>query len=612
MATKRNGGVFTILSIIFFLATLGKSADLPCNAREVEGRSVVCVCNATYCDTITRELPNINSFVTYTSSSAGKRFEKWTGTIRSILDRTNEDADGEKFGPIDEESVTIENEEIESIDDENEEFDPKDEERDEDDVPLWRRVAFRVYTNVQTQVIEGFGGSVTDAAAINWRSLSDGAQRRFIDSYFSPRGIEYNMIRVPIGGSDFSTHPYAYNELPWNDAALTNFSLTEEDLFYKLPMIRLSQAAAAEAGNKVQITASTWSPPVWMKSNERITGFGQLKPEFYQTYADYHLRFIEAYARAHVNIWAITTTNEPLNGIVPIVNFNSLGWTPSELGRWVANNLGPTIRNSNFSNTLILAVDDQRYTLPIWLRGMEIAEPRSIDYIDGIAVHYYGNFVSPRVLARVQERYPNKILLATEACEGPMPWNREKVIIGSWRRARRYISSIIEDLNNFVVGWIDWNLCLNENGGPNWAENYVDSPIIVSPDKDEFIKQPMFYAMGHFSKFIPRESRRLYVERWSLRTIENVAVLTPEGNIVVVVHNRRRRERKVRIYVSRTRYAEFIVDPQSVTTIEINPRQEGTVGNLEDSIEKSSEESSEEITGGNSSENSGKILKKIS
>lgn len=95
-----------------------------------------------------------------------------------------------------------------------------------------------------------------------------------------------------------------------------------------------------------------------------------------------------------------------------------------------------------------------------------------------------------------------------------------------------------QDLNHFVVGWIDWNLCLDPTGGPNWADNFVDAPILVYGDKDEFIKQPMFYAMGHFAKFIPRGSRRIRVSRRSLISLENVAVLKPNRNIVMVLQNR--------------------------------------------------------------------------
>ncbi|XP_075972196.1 lysosomal acid glucosylceramidase-like [Anticarsia gemmatalis] len=601
--------VATLAILCSFLAVGFSEEDVPCLARDVgiPGRSIVCVCNATYCDTITREDPEPGTYVVYTSSNAGQRFEKSWGVIRSDTDpppteptspttpepttpepttpepttpepTTPEPTTPDPTTPEQTTDVTappnIENEEEEEMDVEEipEERAVYEDESDNGGSPildnLLNNVAMRVFPSTRRQFIEGFGGSVTDAASINWRKLTDETQQKFIDSYFGAKGLEYNLIRVPIGGCDFSEHAYTYNEEPWYDHALSNFSLTSEDYFYKLPMIKRSQQVATD---EIKITASTWSPPIWMKTNERITGFGQLKPEFYQSYADYHVRFMEEYEKAEVKIWAITTTNEPINGIVPLARFNSLGWTPSQLGKWVADNLGPTIRGSKYNKTLIFAVDDQRYVIPTWLRGMEKEDPKSIEYIDGIAIHYYGNFIPPSILSRVQERYPNKILLSTEACEGPMPWDLLKVEIGSWRRARRYVTSILEDLNNYVVGWIDWNLCLDPGGGPNWANNFVDAPILVYGEDDEFIKQPMFYAMGHFSKFIPRGARVIRVSRRSVLSLENIATLKTNGNIVMVLQNRRSREMNVKINISARRFIEFKMEAQSIKTIEINP-----------------------------------------
>ncbi|CAH0397603.1 unnamed protein product [Chilo suppressalis] len=548
MAVLRLG--FVLTAVLFTTSLTNSEQDLPCRARNlgIEGRSIVCVCDANYCDTITREDPSRGTYVVYTSSDSGKRFEKSFGQIQTVALNDPESTKADKE-PTPKEML------------EKSDFDGQE------NTTIWNSVRLRLFTNTRYQTIEGFGGSVTDAAAINWRKLSDAAQTQFINTYFGPKGLEYNMIRVPIAGADFSTHPYTYNELPWNDGALTNYSLSDEDLFLKLPMIRRSLHAA---NHEVKITASCWSPPIWMKTNERITGFGQVKREFYQSYADYHLRFIEEYAKANVKIWAITTTNEPINGIVPAAPFNSLGWMPSQMATWIANNLGPTIRNSPFNDTLILAVDDQRYLLHFYVIGMERAEPKAFDYIDGIAIHYYGNFAPAQLLTNIQNRYPDKILLSTEACEGAMPWDAMRVEIGSWRRARNYITSILQDLNNFVVGWIDWNLCLSPTGGPNWADNFVDSPILVYAEDDEFIKNPMFYAMGHFSKFIPRGSVRILASRRSIMTIENLAVLTPQGNMVVVLHNRNNRDMNVRLDIGTTRYIQLVLEPHSVKTIEIN------------------------------------------
>nr|XP_012547144.2 lysosomal acid glucosylceramidase [Bombyx mori] len=483
-----------------------------------------------------RDEPNPETYMAYTSTNDGLRFSKSQGQVTH----------DEQFDA----SVAEKHESLPK------EFDF-----------FTTGVVLRVDSTIKFQTIEGFGGAVTDAASLNWRKLPPAAQDKLIETYFGPNGLEYNMMRVPIGGSDFSTHPYTYNEQPWNDTELSNFSLTNEDISFKIPMI---QNCIKAATSEIHITATTWSPPVWMKTNEKISGYGQLKTEYYQIYADYHLRFLEEYKKHDIHIWAITTTNEPVNGIIPVVTFNSMGWIPSQLGRWIENNLGPTIRKSVFNRTLILGVDDQRLMLSAYMLGMEKAAPNSINYLDGIAVHYYEDFVSPEILTNLHKRYPTKIIVATEACEGAYPWETSKVKIGSWDRAQNYVKDIIEDLNNYVVGWIDWNLCLDPNGGPNWASNFVDSPIIVYEDKGEFVKQPMYYALGHFSKFIPRGSARLQVTTLSTEGIENVAVITPKGNVVVVMQNRKPHTVPVKIYVSSRKAININMEPESIKTVEIN------------------------------------------
>ncbi|CAH2051818.1 unnamed protein product, partial [Iphiclides podalirius] len=482
---KFSIATFTLL--ILYFVNPGK-LDKPCAARQISERSVVCVCNSTYCDEVIRHTPAKNRFIAYTTSKAGSRFRKIEGS----------------FQPM--------NLQLECC-----------------------KTTLSVDPREKHQTVEGFGGAVTDAAAINWKSMPEELQQYLIDSYFSVKGLEYNMLRVPIGGSDFSTHPYAYNELPENDYKLSNYTLTTEDYKYKIPMI---EAINKVATSPVHIVATTWSPPVWMKTNNMFSGFGRLKQEFFDAYALYHYKFIEKYEEAGLKVWAITTTNEPIDGYFGIASFNTLGWSIEKMGEWIVNNLGPTIRNSKYSNVKILAGDDQRFTIPFWFNVMLQKNPKALEYVDGVGVHYYADrFVPPAVLYTVSKTHPDKFILATEACEGSFPW-QEKVELGSWTRAVRYMEDILEDLNYNVVGWIDWNLCLDTRGGPNWANNFADSAVIVN--KTEFYKQPMFYAVGHFSKFIKRGSVRISVsEKKSFFTssVSSVAFQNPEGSIVLVLFN---------------------------------------------------------------------------
>ncbi|XP_050667067.1 lysosomal acid glucosylceramidase-like [Leptidea sinapis] len=502
-------------SVLILVACVrAKYEDKPCASKQIPGESVVCVCNATYCDELQRSIPSKDTFYVYTSSEGGLRFQKQPGTFEKSDD--------------------------------------------------FSKFHFVLHPKKTYQKIQGFGGAVSDAAGINWKSLPPKLRKSLIDSYYGIRGLEYNMARVPIGGSDFSTHPYAYNESPVNDTHLTNFTLAPEDFQYKLPMIHQMLGVSKVP---LDIVATTWSPPPWMKTNNAFTGYSRLRKEYYQTYADYHLKFLQTYKSEGVPIWGITTTNEPINGVLNLAPFNTLGWTPGEMGEWIVNNLGPTIRNSEFKDLNILTCDDQRVTIPLWFNILIMEHPEALKYIDGIAVHYYTDKFSPAdILDLVTKNHPDKFILGTEACEGSYPWESPKVLLGSWDRAKTYVTDIIKDLNHNIVGWIDWNLCLDSRGGPNWAKNFVDSPIIVFADKQEFYKQPMYYALGHITKFVPKQSYRIAVET-SKTSVKSVAFVTPRNTTVIVMYND---DDKTTVNIKRgERALQLTLAERSIVTLEM-------------------------------------------
>ncbi|XP_053617696.1 lysosomal acid glucosylceramidase-like isoform X2 [Plodia interpunctella] len=509
------------LFLLFFVTFLRKiyAWDKPCLTRQAN-TSYVCVCSATYCDEVTREKPKLGTFYTYTTTQDGLRFEKSFNLLTQYVDDSSE-----AYGDC---NIL--------------EVDP--------------------YTRYQT--IEGFGGAVTDSAGINWKSLKDLRLRKnLVESYFGRSGIGYNMIRVPVGGCDFSTRPYAYNELPVNDAKLGNFSLAFEDYEFKIPLIQEAMKTSLEP---IHLVASTWSPPLWMKDPSEISGLNRLREQFYQTYADYHLKFIQKYAEKDIPIWAVTTTNEPLSGIMSLGHNNGLGWTTKGMGKWIANNLGPTLRKSPF-NVKILVGDDMRFTVPLWFNTVLDDTPEALDFIDGIAVHfYYDDTNPPSLLNEPLQKYPGKFVIYTEACNGIQ--TTPPVLLGSWERAIKYLKNIIEDLNYNVVGWIDWNMCLNSEGGPNYISNFVDSPIIVFPERGEFIKQPMFYALGHISKFFTRGSQRIEINRQKCCNVDNVAVVTPDDTIVVVLYNGDNKHIEISIKLG-DGIAAVVLPPNSIVTVEL-------------------------------------------
>lgn len=309
--------------------------------------------------------------------------------------------------------------------------------------------------------------------------------------------------------------------------------------------------------------AATWSPPTWMKTNDKSSGFGFLKEEYYQTYANYTMKFIEAYANNGIHIWAISTGNEPLNAYVPLDPLSSMGWTPNSVANWVANNLGPTLAASKY-DTKILALDDQRIELP-WYIDLMFQNKIAKDYVSGIAVHWYSDFISPPiVLDTTHNNFPDKFILMTEACIGS-GLVQPKVDLGAWDRGQKYILSIIEYMNNWSVGWVDWNLVLDKSGGPNVINNFVDAPIIVNPETDEFYKQPMYYALKHFSRFVDRNSERISIT--DSNDIKSTAFTTPSNEVVVVLYNKDLEPRNVTLEDSKKGSICLELPPYSMNTI---------------------------------------------
>ncbi|XP_037073434.1 lysosomal acid glucosylceramidase-like [Pollicipes pollicipes] len=476
----------------------------PCEPLKFNHDSVVCACNATYCDNLPPlPAPAAGTAVVVTSSRAGARFQ-------------------------------------------------------------------RVSAAAARQQVLGFGGAFTDAAGVNLAQLPAAARARLIGSYYGADGIGYSVARVPMAGCDFSTRPYTYDDVP-GDTALANFSLTREDTEYKLPYLQLALNLTA---GKVRVFASPWSAPAWMKSNNALNGRGHLLPEYYQTWADYFVRFLEEYEAAGVPIWGVTTQNEPVDGLVPGFSFNCMGWTAETQGSWVRDNLGPTLRASAFNATKVMILDDQREMLPAWA-DVVLADEETASYVDGIAIHWYGDpFFPASALTATHDRHPNKFLLNTEACEGSYPWEPQKVELGSWRRAQTYAADIIRDLNHWVTGWVDWNIALDMNGGPNWVSNFVDSPVIVDAEQQRFYKQPMFYAMGHFAAFLPPGSTVVDAASEEGHVLA-MAALTPDGHMVATLLNQADQEAEISLTDPVKGHLDLTLPAASLTTVKWQHEQSG-------------------------------------
>ncbi|XP_041649242.1 lysosomal acid glucosylceramidase [Cheilinus undulatus] len=482
---------FGLLVCVFLTAEVSlSSGSSKCIARNFGHDSVVCECNSTYCDSVgSATLPPVGQFSSYLSSMAGSRLEAAQGQIQVNSTRTGL-------------RLTI--------------------------------VPYQKY-----QKIRGFGGAMTDAAAINILSLSAGTQDQLLRQYFSPEGIAYSVVRVPMASCDFSTRLYTYADTP-EDYSLDNFTLAPEDIKMKIPLLQRAQAMSPQP---LSLLASAWSAPAWMKTNGALIGKGSLKGQpggkEYKTWAQYYIRFLDEYAKYNLTFWALTTGNEPTAGEMTHYSFQALGFTPEEQRDWVALDLGPALHASSHPRTHILILDDNRLLLPHWAKVV-LSDIHAGKYIHGVAVHWYMDGLVPAEISLgvTHHLYPEYYLFGTEACSGWNPLLDRGVKLGSWDRAEQYAHDIIEDLNHYVVGWTDWNLALDQTGGPSWVKNFVDSPVIVDAKRDVFFKQPSFYSMAHFSKFLWEGSQRVGVSASEETHLEYSAFIRPDGSVVLIVLNR--------------------------------------------------------------------------
>ncbi|GMT36199.1 hypothetical protein PFISCL1PPCAC_27496, partial [Pristionchus fissidentatus] len=428
--------------------------------------------------------------------------------------------------------------------------------------------------DTQYQEILGFGGSFTDSTGINLLGLTETARDRLVKSYFGSGGSEYTLGRVPIASTDFSPRPISYAEVK-NDYEMRHFALVEEDHQYKLPFIRQAFDLQREFGG-LSLVSCPWSPPAWMKGNNQMTGGGKLRGfeggPYYVAWAKYFVKFFEAYAKEGVSFWATEIQNEPRCGADSKYKWQSLYLSPEMEANFLVNQLGPALKNNSLTKDLkIFSMTDQRGALPNWIDTMFSSQSaRSLS--DGISVHWYeDDFKSADLLTQTHDNYPEQIIIASEASNGFMDPHQIRMRPGDYGRAEKYVHSVIEDLNNFVGGWIDWNLALNLAGGPTWVNNVLDATILVDSKADEFLKQPSYYALAHFSKFLKPGSRRVKMEMVGGlgKDIEMLGAVGVDGNRVVIVMNNAK-NKTVHVSISdKTRLDVINLDfsPRSFVTI---------------------------------------------
>jgi len=379
----------------------------------------------------------------------------------------------------------------------------------------------------QFQSIEGFGGALTESSAWVLGQLSPDSRAEVIRRYYDPKeGIGYTLARTHINSCDFSIGEWSLDPVA-GDVGLTHFSLNPMRAWV-IPLIRDVQAAAGPSN--FHLLASPWSPPSWMKTNGRTTDGGSLRPEYRQAWADYFVRFVSAMDKEeHIPVWALTVQNEP----AAVQTWESCIYTAAEERDFIRDYMGPALAKAGMGGVHLCILDHNRDLMDLWTKTV-FSDPEASKYAWGTAIHWY---VSEDYAAasRAHAAFPDKPVLFTEGC-CDRAMEKGKWSVGTWEHGERYAHSMINDFRNWVCGWIDWNVVLDQTGGPNHVGNFCDAPVIVDTETGVVHYGPSFYYIGQFSRFVHPGARRID-SHGGTGGLETVAFANPDGGLAVVVLN---------------------------------------------------------------------------
>ncbi|MBW4888571.1 glycosyl hydrolase [Mucilaginibacter sp. HMF5004] len=392
--------------------------------------------------------------------------------------------------------------------------------------PTEREVCIFVDADKKFQSLLGIGSALTDASAETFYKLPKAKQQEFLTAFYDQqKGIGYSLARTNIQSCDFSSDIYSY--VQDNDKSLKTFDIAH-DMKYRVPFIK--QAIAA-AGGKLTLFASPWSPPAWMKDNNDVLHGGKLKKEFDQSWANFYVKFINAYQKQGIPVWGLTVQNEPM----AIQKWESCVFTAAEERDFVKNYLGPTLHKNGMANKKLIVWDHNRDQ--VYQRASTILEDKeAAKYVWGVGYHWYETWTgSPMLFGNVKnvaEAFPGKNLLFTEGCIEKFDMAR----VNDWALGEKYGQSIIRDFNNGTVGWTDWNILLDEKGGPNHVGNYCFSPVIADTRSGELIYTNIYWYMGHFSKFVRPGDKRV-ISSSNRESLLTTAFINPAGQLAIIVMN---------------------------------------------------------------------------
>lgn len=409
-----------------------------------------------------------------------------------------------------------------------------------------------VRSDITYQTHMGFGGAITDATVDCYAACDEKRREQIVRAYYGADGLNYNIARFTVHSSDFAAKSYIYTK----DDDLSTFDLSVEDRV-KIPFAKRCMEAS---DREITFFASPWSPPAFAKTNGDMCHGGKLKDEYRAFWAEYYARYLEELEKRGIHISYANVQNEP----EAIQTWESREVDAQEEGRDIRDFLAPTFQKHGL---------DVKFF--IWDHNRDRMVRRTIDTmsVEGVAEHIWGVgyhwYCCDRHenLRDLHTLYPDLHLLLTECCV-ELAYDSttgESSCAGVWEHGERYAKQIIGDLNNWSEGYIDWNLVLNEYGGPNHAGNFCEAPIMLD-GKGGLIFQPSYWHIAHFSKYIQPGAKRIFCAGGA-SGIYQTAYVNPDGTKIVVALNNSDRDADTNIDVDGEKFGVRLEKHSIVTVV---------------------------------------------
>lgn len=404
-----------------------------------------------------------------------------------------------------------------------------------------------LYPNMEYQTFHGFGGAITEAAGYSFSKLTEKGKEEILKKYFSNEGLRYHFIRTHIDSCDFSISNYTAME-DSKDREMNSFTL-KRDEEYILPFLRKARSAK---GEDFDLMLTPWSPPAFMKTNEDRNNGGKLKEEYREFWAEYICRYIKEYEALGFPVNRITVQNEP----DAVQTWDSCTFNPAEEKEFLRDYLYKALERNGLTHVKINIWDHNKERM--FERARAIIDDETDKMIDGVAFHWYtgDHFEAIQLTGEV---YPGKELLFTEGC---VEYSRFDA--GQLRNAQMYAHDIIGNLNAGMTGFIDWNILLDEKGGPNHVNNLCDAPIMVNTEDGSYEEKLSFHYIRHFSHYIDRDAKRIALTKYTDK-LEMTALKNPDGTVVLIVLNKQVEDMPLSLRIQGLN-TEFTVPAASIVT----------------------------------------------